>query len=239
MKNSTRFLNAFVTIEEYLRQRTADHDGFLGFSQMLRRVGQKEQSVRRLEFDLKEFAQLRNAIIHERAGEEEVIAEPNDLVVTAIEYAADMITKPPTVFPLFKRQVITISPQTPLKKALKIMYSSGISKLPVVENGKCVGVLSSNTIARWLGNCVETEVLNLEETTVEMVQAFKRKKERYTFGSRETDLFSAVALFDEYEHKGQRLLAMLITENGKSTEKIIGIMTLSDLPTAIRAIENK
>lgn len=238
MLNSTRFLNAFVAIEEYLRQQTAEQDGHLGFSQMLRRVGKKEKSVRSLEFDLKEFAQLRNAIIHERAGDE-VIAEPNDLVVKAIEHAAEMITRPPTVFPLFKRQVITISPQTPLKKALKIMYSSGISKLPVLNQEKCIGVLSSNTIARWLGNCVENETLNLEDTTTEAVLQFTRKKDRYTFRSRRTDLFSAIAIFDDYEHKGQRLNALLITENGKETEKILGIMTISDLPTAIRATENK
>lgn len=236
MKNSTRFLNAFVTIEEYLRQRTADQNGHLGFSQMLRRVGQKEKSVRSLEFDLKEYAQLRNAIIHERAGEE-VIAEPNDTVVKAIEHAAEMITRPPAIYPLFKRQVTTITPQASLKKALKIMYSSGISKLPVIDNDKCIGVLTSNTIARWLGNCVENEVLNLDETTIEAVLAFTRKKDRYTLRSRHIDLFSAVAIFDEYEHKGLRLHALLITETGKETEKIMGIMTLSDLPTALRAIE--
>lgn len=238
MKNSTRFLNAFVTIEEYLRQQTADQDGHLGFSQMLRRVGKREKRVRSLEFDLKEFAQLRNAIIHERAGDE-VIAEPNDLVVEAIEHAAEMITRPPTIFPLFKRQVITIAPQTTLKKSLKIMYSSGISKLPIVNDGRCVGVLSSNTVTRWLGSCVENGTFDLEQTTAEAVLKFTRKKDRYAFRSRHTDLFSAVALFDEHEHRGQRLHALLITENGKETEKILGIMTVSDLPTAIRAIEKQ
>ena len=237
MKNSTRFLNAFVTIEEYLRHRTADHDGHLGFSQMLRRVGKREKSVRNFEFDLKEYAQLRNAIIHERAGDEEVIAEPNDIVVKAIEHAAKVITKPPTVFPLFQRQVITIDPDTPLKKGLKIMYSSGISKLPVTENGRCVGVLSSNTIVRWLGSRVEGGGVDLDSTTAGSVLAFRRKRDRYKFISRRTDLFSAIDTFESYEHKGERLLALLITENGKESEKIIGIMTLSDLPTAFRTIE--
>ncbi|MFT5194293.1 MAG: CBS domain-containing protein [Cellvibrionaceae bacterium] len=238
MKNSTRFLNAFVTIEEYLRLRTADHDGFLGFSQMLRRVGQKEKGVRSFEFDLKEYAQLRNAIIHERAGDE-VIAEPNHAVVLAIERAAELITKPPIIYPLFQRQVITITFQSPLKKALKIMNSSGISKLPVMDQGKCVGILTSNTVTRWLGNCVENEVLNLDETTAGSVMAFARKKDRYTFRSRHTDLFTAVSAFEDYEHRGERLHALLITENGKETEKIMGIMTISDLPTAFRAIDSQ
>ncbi len=236
MKNSTRFLNAFVAIEEYLRKRTASIDGHMSFSQMLRAVGKKEKSVRNFEYDLKEFAQLRNAIIHERAGDE-IIAEPNDLVVVAIEHAAGMITRPPTVYPLFKRNVITITPKTPLKKALTIMYSSGISKLPIVDNNRCIGVLTSNTITRWLGNCAKNNSVDLEGTPAEALLEFGRKKDRYAFAGRNDDLFSAVALFAEYERKGQRLHALLITENGKDKEKIIGIVTISDLPKAIRATE--
>ncbi len=235
MKNSTRFLNAFVSIEEYLRQKTSQ-DGHMGFSQMIRAVGKREQNVKSLEYDLKEFAQLRNAIIHERAGDE-VIAEPNDLVVKAIEHAAEMVTRPPTVFPLFKRNVITISPDTKLRKALKIMYSSGISKLPIVKSNKCIGVLTSSTITRWLGDCVENNQIDLDNTTAESVLKFGRKKDRYAVTGRKTDLFSAVALFEDHEHKGQRLHALLITENGKDTEKIIGIMTISDLPKAFQAVE--
>ena len=194
MKNSTRFLNAFVSIEEHLRKQTANNDGHKSFSQMLRMVGKKEKSVRSLEYDLKEFAQLRNAIIHERAGDE-VIAEPNDLVVRAIEHAAEMITKPPTVFPLFQRNVITISPDTPLRKALKIMYSSGISKLPISTKERCIGVLTSNTITRWLGDCVEKDAIDLDHTPAEKALTFGRKKDRYAFASRNTDLFTAVDLF--------------------------------------------
>ncbi|MEM8858319.1 MAG: CBS domain-containing protein [Chloroflexota bacterium] len=236
MKNSTRFLNAFVSIEEYLRQKTANQDGHMGFSQMIRYVGKKEKAVSTLEYDLKEFAQLRNAIIHERAGDE-VIAEPNDLVVKAIEHAAEMINRPPTVFPLFKRQVITIQPDTVLRKALKIMYSSGVSKLPVIESGECVGVLTSNIITRWLGDCVENNAIEFDATMAATVLKFGRKRDRYTFISRRTDLFSAIDMFEDYERKGQRLHAILITENGKQMEKILGIMTVSDLPKAIQAVD--
>lgn len=235
MKNSTRFLNAFVAIEEYLRQKTSQ-DGHMGFSQMLRAVGKREQNVKSLEFDLKEFAQLRNAIIHERAGDE-VIAEPNDLVVKAIEHAAEMVTQPPAVFPLFKRNVITISPETKLRKALKIMYSSGISKLPIVTGNRCLGVLTSSTVTRWLGDCVENDAIDIDNTAAESVLQFGRKKDRYAFTGRQTDLFSAIAMFESYERKGQRLHALLITENGKDSEKILGIMTISDLPKAIQAVE--
>ena len=235
MKNSTRFLNAFVAIEEYLRQKTSNQDGHMGFSQMIRFVGKKEKAVSSLEYDLKEFAQLRNAIIHERAGDE-VIAEPNDLIVQAIEHAAEMITQPPTVFPLFQRQVITIQPETNLRKALKIMYSSGVSKLPVIKNGRCEGVLTSNTITRWLGDCVENDTIDFDNTTAEAVLTFGRKRDQYTFISRRTDLFSAIDIFEKYERDGRRLHALLITENGKQTEKIIGIMTVSDLPRAIQTV---
>jgi hypothetical protein len=43
--------------------------------------------------------------------------------------------------------------------------------------------------------------------------------------------FEAVELFERITSKGKKLEAILITHSGKRNEKIIGIVTVADLPS--------
>ena len=236
MKNSTRFLDAFVAIEDYLRKRIG-HKQHKSFGQMLDMVGRKEATVRRLSDDLREFAQLRNAIVHDRAGGE-IIAEPNKVAVAAIEHAAQLILEPPRLLPTFKRKMIIVSPHQDIGSAISLMYRHNITKLPVLEKKSCRGLLTSHTLTRWLGECVDKEVLNLNDTTVSEVLAFTRYQDHVTFRSRNTTMFEALELFEQQERRGKRLDAILITQSGKKDERLLGIMTISDIPTAWKIIES-
>lgn len=42
--------------------------------------------------------------------------------------------------------VITVSPDTPIQEALKLMRAENISRTPVVENGKMVGIVTENDL---------------------------------------------------------------------------------------------
>ena len=53
------------------------------------------------EEDLLQMAQLRNAIVHEKIGENFVIAEPNQWVVTRIQQIEQALLQPETVLPKF------------------------------------------------------------------------------------------------------------------------------------------
>ena len=48
------------------------------------------------------------------------------------------------------RHLVTISPKTKLSEAIQLLQSTGISQLPVLENGKSVGSIQEVTVARIL-----------------------------------------------------------------------------------------
>ncbi len=50
------------------------------------------------------MAQLRNAIVHEKIGENFVIAEPNQWVVTRIQQIEQALLQPETVLPKFGKK---------------------------------------------------------------------------------------------------------------------------------------
>jgi predicted transcriptional regulator len=228
VKNSDRFLNAFREIERHLYRLTGADAG-TAFSRVVKDAAQRDTAVGRYTDDLFEFAELRNAIVHRKRGDE-VIAEPNDQGVADIERIAHHLTKPPTVIPLFQGRVLTVLTGDSIGIAVKAMFDEQYSQAPVYDQETFVGLLTTNTIARWLGACVEEDLLSLEETTVAQVLQHTEDKENHCFLSRDATLFEALDRFQTYQAKGKKLEALLLTQSGKPGEKLLGIITIWDLP---------
>ena len=237
MSNSKRFLQVFASIENYLRELTPK-DKRISFYERVDTVGRAKPAVRRFDRDLKEFADLRNAIIHE-SSDGHVIAEPNERAVQDLERIAEVILKPPIVIPLFQTEVITLSQSDAIALAVQTMFERSISQVPVTAGAtrrEFMGLLTTNTVARWLGAGLGGGDAKLEHTTIGDVLAYTEDADNHCFLARDATLFEAIECFQRYETEGRRLDAVLITANGKSTERIIGTMTIADLPRALKAI---
>jgi len=233
VRNSDRFLNAFARIEKHLRRTTAS-DHTIGFSALLTKARGRDASLRAYEVDLREYADLRNAIVHERSGGEP-IAEPHDDVVRKIEGIADLITRPPGV-EFFKGKVTSFNPDDPIALAVRAMYTKSYSQAPIYENGHFAGLLTTNTIARWLGAQASEDIFSLQETPIRDVLRFSENDDNHRFLPRKATLFDVMELFHAHERRGGRLDAVLITENGAPSEKPLGIITAWDLPKVLEAI---
>ena len=48
-----------------------------------------------------------------------------------------------------KRSVITVEPKTPLWEAFALMLKNKIRRLPVVKNGKLVGIVTERDLFKW------------------------------------------------------------------------------------------
>jgi hypothetical protein len=76
MDRTQQFLNRFNELEQFLRD-TTNSKREVPFGGLIGRASSKNASVRRYERDLREFADLRNAIVHEHPRGH-VIAEITD-----------------------------------------------------------------------------------------------------------------------------------------------------------------
>lgn len=236
-ENSKRFLDAFGKIEHYLRTKlpTGRH---LAFYQLVEDVGRVDAAVRQFGRDLKEYADLRNAIIHERS-DGRVIAEPNDVAVVDLEKISSLLRKPPTVYPLFGTNVITLADDQSIASAVKIMFDSSISQVPILRAGKFHALLTTEAIARWLGASILQDILSLKETSIARTLEFRENCDNYRFLGRQATLFEAIDSFSRYESRGSKLDAILITEHGRAEERILGIVTVADLPKALKAVDRR
>ena len=233
--NSRRFLDAFNRIEGCLR-RAGHETRRVPFYALVDKASKSSSVVGHFSTDLKEFADLRNAIVHESTNGH-VIAEPNDDSVRHIEHIASILLDPPTVIPLFQKVVSTLRLNDSAAEAVKLVFQQSFSQIPIFDNKEFMALLTVNTIVRWLGSGAEADTLSLSEITIGSILQFSEDRNNYCFLGTDATIFDVLSKFHLYEKDGKRLDAIMITQNGKPTETLLGIITVWDLPQIYRILE--
>lgn len=232
-----RYLDAFVGIENHLKEKYGRPGTREDFSTLLVQGTNKGNAVlRQFRNELHDFADLRNVLVHRRYRNGGYLAVPNEAASTRLIRIGELLRNPPRVFPLFRREVETASPGQPVGEVLERMYDLEISQVPVYEGDGCVGLLTTNAVARWLAANVKDEIVSLRETSVANVLEHREVGEFYTFVGCDETLFGLLDIFRERSDQGRRVAAVIITHSGRPQEKPLGIVTVDDLPEALRGI---
>lgn len=226
-RNSERFLTAFNRIEK--RMRSIINSGRnIGFSKMVRMLKNADAVVGQYSDDLLEYAELRNAIVHNKVNITFSIAEPHDSVVEQIEWIEKELLEPRKVAPQYIKKVISFEQSEPLSHLLAMVHEKNITKFPIYHNGEFKGLVSQRAIASWLAESMYSEAKELKEAKIaEMLQY--ETNDNYQFISAETTVLEAIEIFKKQFGKGNRLEALLITKQGHALEKLIGIITNLDI----------
>ncbi|MEN2767837.1 CBS domain-containing protein [Ornithinibacillus xuwenensis] len=222
--NSERFITAFNRIDKALDSELDNSKGF-GFSKSVRILAKYNATVRRYKEDLLEYAELRNAIVHNRMDTLQVIAEPHDSIVEEIEKIEREFTQPKLVTPLFAREVQAFQLKDPLSNLLDAIHEKGYSKFPVYDHDHFKGLVTESGITQWLAKHMEAEI---HEVILEEILPYQ-KDTNHQFIQKATTVYEAVEIFKDEIEKGNRIDALLITENGIDRETLLGIITAWDI----------
>lgn len=236
MLNSTTFLDEFAELEKWLRKVTNSGKD-ISFVAMVDKASKSNPAVKANMDSLKEFADLRNAIVHERT-DSHVIAEPNDQAVVEFRRISQLVRKPPQLLSLIHQGgVICCRLGDQIGDALRSMHEGAFSQLPILNDDKVVvDVLTAETIARWLASEVSNDSISLRETKIEDVLKHKEKRSRYVFKSRDASVYDVLGVFEEYLDKGLDVDAILITQDGRPNQSLLRILTIYDVPELRRAL---
>ncbi|MBO8156311.1 MAG: CBS domain-containing protein [Bacillaceae bacterium] len=228
MKNSDRFLASFHRIEKYL-ERTRKNPHHMSFKSAVQHAQKYDAIVRKYQDDLFEFADLRNAIVHDSINPNYAIAEPHDSTVEHIERIERELTEPETVIPKFKRKVFTFSTNDRVKDILHFVQQNGFTKFPVYDHDTFVGLLTENGITHWLAKGAEENWNNLFNHPLQEILNYEQIKENYRFIPKHTTVYEAEDIFKNQIQNGKRLNALLITDDGKPSRNLLGIITHWDI----------
>ena len=228
--NSEVFIDLFTEIEQKMKEISGDtyHSNF---TELLRRARNLSPTLQRYANDLREYAQLRNAIIHTRR-ENFVIAEPHNDVVAEIRHIRNLLYNPPRVSKVMKSKPFFATPKTPIMELLEAFASKGFMRCPVIDSGKIICLITAKTLARW----IITKPSNFQNATLEEVIKFADASD-FIIASENTDIVSIIGQFKNSLKKGNYLQAVLITSNGQPNSPLVGILTPSDLPSLMEMVE--
>lgn len=225
---SERYLNAFCRLEDELR-RISGAGGHESFSFLVDHVSRSNSAFSHFRDDLKEFAELRNAIVHKRIGGKP-IAEPHPEVVARIESIADKIIHAEILEDHFCKNVATCSQQDSLKHVLDMLEKGQFNQVPVYNSNKLVGLITTDTIALWLADAFKNADFVNPGSKVRELLRFEASADDFAVLSGRSSVFDALEIFEAAYKRGKHLKAIIITQNGNQSEKPIGIITTMEIP---------
>jgi predicted transcriptional regulator len=231
---TSQFIAVYNEIDSWLRSKTKASNE-QGFSRLVDVAAHSHPGVKRHAQVLKRLATLRNFVVHEHSHQSPL--------ATATQHALERLTKirnelvsPPLLLSISNRSVTLCSSADPIGKAVKLMHRGSFSQLPVYDQDRFVGLLTAETVARWLASSLADGQQLVEEKAVGEVLLHQEYPDNHTFMRRSATVFEALAEFDKSLRRGARLDAILLTESGRTTESPLGIVTLHDIPKIQRAI---
>lgn len=227
-QNSDRFLTAFNRIDHRLRDIIGTKD-FMPFYRLVDQAKKKDVLVRKYEDDLRSYADLRNAIVHHRTSMEYVIAEPHEDVVERIEYMDATLAKPTLVGQMFRKKVLVFQESDSLKHVLKVIRQRKFTQFPVYHKDQFKGLVTTVGITNWLASVMGGDHVPKRVPTLHDILLHEKNRVNYKFISRYITIYEAEEIFKQGVERGRRFEALLITEHGKTHQKLIGIITPLDI----------
>lgn len=234
---SEEFLGAFIEIEMHLR-RVLRQRPEVSFTALIDMAARSSPIVRRFESDLKQYGDLRNAIVHVRR-DNQPIAEPHPDTVEHLKRIAAMIMEPPQVSELGTIEVIRCSPHDPIGEVARSMRENFFSQVPVYDGREFVGLLTTDAITWWMGAQLEFHDGLLEDRPVSEVLPYRDASSTEAFVCRTTEIAAIIERFESTMRAGKKLEAVIVTQNGQRNESPLQIVTVYDLPQLYRMVSGE
>lgn len=115
-----------------------------------------------------------------------------------------------------------------LATILQTIREQEFTQFPVYDGEKFIGLLSESGVTNWLSRNVEDEIVSLVETKLHQVISYEEEQHNYEFVDREMSVYDAKEIFKDNLEEGIKIDALLVTENGKEEEGLLGIVTRWD-----------
>lgn len=189
-----------------------------------------DRVVRQFERDIRQFIELRNAIIHQST--DRAIAEPYDETVAALRQLVINIEKPKTAWDIATKDLIKVHMDDKLSGVVKLMAQMHITSLPIVEDGAVIGFISESTIVKIIDKAFEASGALIDESAVKEVAydpPYGDDSDIYAYVTRKVTVYEIEDMFNDAIKKGKRLLAILVSDKGDATATPLGIITAWDL----------
>lgn len=227
--NADEFLLIFNKMEKLFREMLGKRDSF---KRLIDEASKTNSIVRNYKEILHSYRELRNVIVHEKTEPTKIIADPREETVNHFREIYEELTNPPLVIPRFQQDVKTFDIGDLFIKVLEEVQKFEYSQFPIYNDEQFVGLLTTNGITNALANNFnhdEGGFIIFTDTKIKNILTYEEIKSNYKFIPRDYNIYDIVEIFAKSSQQGERLEAILITQHGKETEQLLGIITIWDI----------
>lgn len=174
--------------------------------------------------------ELRNYIVHDKRIDTINAFNVTDEAIVFLEKAINHLQKPIRAIDccIPKNQILFAKLNTLIIPLMQEMLDRNISHVPVIDyQGILLGVYSGATLFLSLTE-KESSTIN-QSTTLEQLKNHlpinQHISERYDFIGKTKPIDEIIEMFKQSSADGKKLKMIFVTESGKPTERIIGLIT--------------
>ena len=233
-----RFLDAFGKIEQVLRTES-NSETSVSFSRLLDRAIESKckccRIVSRFSGELRHFANLRNLLSH-RLGRTVPIAYPSSDCVERIEKLAAQFESCPCLENVIKTPVTTLQLSNRVSDALKVMVENVFDQIPIWDNERIIGLLTSSSLSKWIGEkFVKDEGIIVEDVLLSELADWI-SNDCFAVLRKSCTVQDVLNQFELSMDKGKPLAAIVFNSSGSKKERPELIVTPTDIPILTASI---
>lgn len=233
-RNVRKFKSDYNELDRFFTQEVNGQEGHF-YENMLKflRLNPRYQHFKN---DIDYINEVRKIVTH-KENMEGVPVIPTDALCNKLEYTLKQIKNPPkwSSIAIPANQIYSCTEEDSISDVVKEMANNTYTHVPVVKDGLFEWLLSESVFVQWLSEVIEKEGICTEETTVSQLRKYvKRTNDDYMFLSRDADVYQIKEEFERVTRERRdknfkRLGVIFISNSGKPTEKILGLITAWDI----------
>ena len=225
MSNTNKFLHVYTKLE-YVATKYYNKKYEQGNSPIYDVSHDKQFNSKEVDY----CRNIRNLIIHKYFS---MVIEPTNEMVEYLEKIIKILEYPKKLKDIYIpfNKLYTANFDDNISIIMKKMKTKAYTNIPIMENGLVIGVFSENTLFEYIG---DNKIASIGKNTLvsefkDYLSIKKHINEKFLFYKYDTTMYEIKQIFESNFQKGKRIEMVFITQSGKETEKLLGIITPWDL----------
>lgn len=230
MNTVEEFIEEYKKLEESVRRvyRLTKEQSVIGELK-------KQRGFENLKAEIQSCADLRNFFQHNSRLGGSFAAEPTAAAIAFAKELTAMVNNRSRCRDIcvLKKDIVWRGPDDPVKPAIEQMRLLGHSSIPILCDGRVIGVFDERSLFQYVSQCGGNVFPAAGTLTFRDLEPYtsvtERNMQAFAFASMNAYVDDVVALFEKQLENGKRIRLVLLTNSGKPTDRLRGILTPWDI----------
>ena len=230
MNTVEEFIEEYKKLEESVRRvyRLTKEQSVIGELK-------KQRGFENLKAEIQSCADLRNFFQHNSRLGGSFAAEPTAAAIAFVKELTAMVNNRSRCRDIcvLKKDIVWRGPDDPVKPAIEQMRLLGHSSIPILCDGRVIGVFDERSLFQYVSQCGGNVFPAAGTLTFRDLEPYpsvtERNMQAFAFASMNAYVDDVVALFEKQLENGKRIRLVLLTNSGKPTDRLRGILTPWDI----------